>query len=136
MRGRYHPLEALAGKHAQALTREHTMQVQVNVDHNVEGGADLIAHVSNAIEQALSNVIEQVTRVEVHLSDDNGPKAAQFDKRCMLEVRLKGRKPMAVTEHAASVETAVDGAAAKLIRLIERTLGRAGHENRAEQRVG
>jgi ribosome-associated translation inhibitor RaiA len=101
------------------------MQVQVNVDHNVEGSEDLIAHVSNSIEQALANVISQVTRVEVHLSDENGPKTGPSDKRCMLEVRLKGRKPIAVSDSAESVETAVDGAAAKLVRLIERTLGRA-----------
>ena len=42
----------------------------------------------------------------------------------MMEARLEGRQPIAVTHQAATLDQAVDGAADKLARLIESTLGR------------
>jgi hypothetical protein len=43
----------------------------------------------------------------------------------MLEARLEGRHPIAVTEHAATLDQAVQGAAGKLARMIESAAGRA-----------
>jgi hypothetical protein len=42
----------------------------------------------------------------------------------MMEARLEGRHPIAVTHQAATVEQAMEGAADKLKRSIESTLGR------------
>jgi hypothetical protein len=42
----------------------------------------------------------------------------------MKEARLEGRQPIAVTHQAATVEQALEGAADKLKRSIESTLGR------------
>jgi hypothetical protein len=42
----------------------------------------------------------------------------------MMEARLEGRQPVAVADEAATVDLAVDGAAAKLARLVEHTLGK------------
>jgi hypothetical protein len=42
----------------------------------------------------------------------------------MMEARLEGRQPIAVTHQAATLDQAVDGASDKLNRLIESTLGR------------
>lgn len=44
--------------------------------------------------------------------------------RCMMEARLEGRQPIAVTHQAASLDQAVDGAADKLTKMIDSTLGR------------
>jgi ribosome-associated translation inhibitor RaiA len=71
-----------------------------------------------------STASDRITRVEVHLSDQNGDKSGQDDKRCMLEARLEGRQPTVVTHHAASLDEAVDGAADKLKRFLESTLER------------
>jgi ribosome-associated translation inhibitor RaiA len=73
-----------------------------------------------------------ITRVEVHLTDESGPKSGKNDKRCMMEARLEGRQPIAVTDEAATVELAVDGAADKLARLIEHTLGKLHDSKSAE----
>ena len=100
------------------------MQIQINTDHNIEGREALSDHVSGIIETALNRVSDHITRVEVHLSDENGDKGGQNDKRCMMEARLEGRQPVAVTQHSATLEQAVGGAADKLVRLIESTLGR------------
>ena len=100
------------------------MQIQVNTDHNIEGHEALADQIRDVVESALNRVSDHITRVEVHLSDENGDKGGPNDKRCMMEARLEGRQPVAVTQHAATLEQAVDGAADKLIRLIESTLGR------------
>jgi ribosome-associated translation inhibitor RaiA len=101
------------------------MQVQVNTDHNIEGHESLNTDVSAEVENALRRFSEHITRVEVHLSDENGDKRGQDDKCCMMEARLEGRPPIAVTHHAQTMDQAVNGAAGKLHRMIESTLQRA-----------
>jgi ribosome-associated translation inhibitor RaiA len=46
----------------------------------------------------------------------------------MLEARLAGLEPMAVSHQAATLPQAIDGAAKKLARALERTLERLGHK--------
>ena len=105
------------------------MQIQVHTDSNIEGREKLTEHVKGVVESTLNRFRERVTRVEVHLSDENGHKAGQDDKRCMMEGRIEGHQPMAVTHHAANLDQAINGAADKLERLIESTLGRL-HDHR------
>ena len=101
------------------------MQVQINTDRNIEGNEALTARFSGVVEGALSRFRDHITRVEVHLSDENADKSGQQDNRCVMEARLEGRQPVAVTHTAASLDQAVDGATEKLARMIESTLGRA-----------
>lgn len=100
------------------------MQIQVNTDNNIEGREELAAQVKGVVESTLSRFSDRITRIEVHLSDQNGDKSGQNDKRCMMEARLEGRQPTAVTHEAARLEDAVDGAADKLKRSLESTLER------------
>ncbi len=101
------------------------MQIQVNTDNQIEGGEKLTQQVHAVVERALGRFGERITRVEVHLSDENGSKSGADDKRCMMEARLEGRPPTAATHRAATVEEAMDGAAGKLARAIEGSLARA-----------
>ena len=100
------------------------MKIQFNTDVNIHGTEALAARVSATIEQALEHFIERITRVEVHLSDENAGKHGQHDQRCMLEARIEGQQPVAVTDHAATLEQAVNGAAEKLAHLLESKIGR------------
>ncbi len=100
------------------------MQIQINTDHNIAGHEALSGKVSGLVESALSRFSDRITRVEVHLSDENSHKRGPTDKRCMMEARLGGLKPIAVTHEAATLDEAVEGATDKLNRLIESTLGR------------
>jgi ribosome-associated translation inhibitor RaiA len=100
------------------------MQIQVNTDHNIVGSEVLSDQVRSVVESALSRFNDQITRVEVHLSDENRHKSGQNDKSCMMEARLEGRRPIAVTHQADTLDQAVDGAADMLTHLIESTLGR------------
>ena len=106
------------------------MQIQINTNHTIEGSEALSAHIRGVVETSLSHLTSQITRVEVHVTDENGSKAEGNDKRCVMEARLDGRQPSAVTHHAATVHDAVNGAADKLAHLIDHTLGRLQHERR------
>ncbi len=99
------------------------MKIQVNTDHNIEGHEALAAHVSSLVESALGRASEHITRVEVHLSDESAGKSGPDGKRCAMEARLHGRPPIAVSHQAATVHQAVNGAAEKLTRSIDGTLG-------------
>lgn len=104
------------------------MQIQINTDNSIEGREALSAHIRTVVENALGHLTSHVTRVEVHVADENGAKTVGDDKRCVMEARLEGRPPGAVTHQAATVHDAATGAADKLARLIEHTLGRLEHE--------
>ncbi|MEX1239104.1 MAG: HPF/RaiA family ribosome-associated protein [Cyclobacteriaceae bacterium] len=100
------------------------MQIHVNTDKNIEGSARMSAYFSDTIQETLSRFNGQITSVQVHLSDENGHKEGSDDKRCLLEARLKGLKPVVVTHHAENLDTAVSGALDKLVKSLESALGK------------
>ena len=100
------------------------MQIQVNTSNGIENKDTLERWADTEIKQHLSRFVEDVTRVEVHLSDENHDKAGAADKCCVMEARLAHHQPLAVTQHAASIDEAFRGAADKLKRLLDSTLGR------------
>jgi ribosome-associated translation inhibitor RaiA len=104
------------------------MHVQTHTDASINGSEKLAARVEAVVEDALERFANQVTRVEVHLSDENSAKGGADDKRCVMEARIENRPPTAVTHKAATLDEALTGAAAKLARSLERALGRLrGH---------
>lgn len=76
------------------------------------------------ISDELSRYGNQITRVNVHLSDENGIKQGLNDKRCMVEARLAGLRPIAVIDVANTYEQAVFGAIHKLKTSLETITGR------------
>ncbi len=106
------------------------MQIQINTDNHVDGNEALSAHVEDVVDNAVRHVKDHLTRVEVHLEDENGGKAGIDDKRCVMEARLKSHQPVAVSHHAGSIHQAVDGAARKLRAALEALLGRLDEHRR------
>ena len=100
------------------------MQILFNTDKNVTGSEDLIASSTSIISEELSRYSPQITRLEIHLSDEDGNKDGFNDKRCMVEARLAGMKPIAVTDHANTHEQAIFGAIDKLKTSLESLSGR------------
>lgn len=100
------------------------MQVQINTDKNVNISEEQINESSSYISNELSRFSQQITRIEVHLSDEDGGKDGHNDKRCMVEARLSGLKPMAVTDQANSFQDAIKGAISKLVSAIDSLKGR------------
>ncbi|MFT5113966.1 MAG: ribosome-associated translation inhibitor RaiA [Parasphingorhabdus sp.] len=115
------------------------MQIKMNTDHNIEGHEALGAYVCSVVEDALGQTSDRITRVEIHLSDENSDKKHGKDNiRCVMEARLEGLQPVAVTHYAETLHQAVDGAADKLYRLVDSTLGRLSeqksHRDKASSR--
>ncbi len=99
------------------------MKIQVNTDTHIDGHEAVAEDVRATVISALNHHARIVTRVEVHLSDQNGGKTGSNDKRCMMEARLEGHEPIAVTDDSDSLALAIAGAAGKLKRSIDHTLG-------------
>jgi ribosome-associated translation inhibitor RaiA len=101
------------------------MQIQINTDDNITNSDALAERIEATVRDVLERFSDQVTRVEVHLSDENSDKkSGGADIRCLLEARLAGRQPVAVTDEAATLEQAVDGAVRKMRRSLDSTIGR------------
>ena len=100
------------------------MQINVNSDKTVAVHAGLHDHVRTVVSDSLHRFGEQITSVEVHLSDNLGQKSADGDNRCLMEARITGYKPIAVSDHSATLHQAIGGASAKLKRAIDSALGR------------
>jgi ribosome-associated translation inhibitor RaiA len=100
------------------------MKIQFNTDKNVSLGEAQIDYFTSSISEELVRFIPQITRLEIHLSDEDGNKNGLNDQHCMVEARLEGMKPIAVTEHANTSEQAIFGAIKKLKTSMETLTGR------------
>ena len=60
----------------------------------------------------------------MHLKDENGKKEGFNDISCLLEARLEGRQPIAITSQADTVELAISDAIDKIKAAIETILGK------------
>jgi hypothetical protein len=108
------------------------MKIQLNTDSNIVASEGLATKVNAIVEKELKRFAEHITRLEVHLSDENGKKSGPHDKRCLLEARLEGKPPVAVTEHAATIEQTVVGASHQLARMLDSKIGKLqSHRDKA-----
>lgn len=99
------------------------MQIQVNTSSGIENKEALERWAESELRVVLSHFKEDVTRVEVHLSNEAISKAGG-DRRCTMEARLVHHQPVAVSHHAPSQDAAFRGACDKLRNLLDKTLGR------------
>jgi ribosome-associated translation inhibitor RaiA len=107
------------------------MNIQVNVGHCKGNHEHLIQHIETSVKNILGHLGNHITRIEVHLSDENNKKEGGNDKRCMMEARLEGHQPIAVTNVSRTISQAIEGAAGKLKSSLDHTLGRlSDHEGR------
>ncbi len=100
------------------------MIVQVNTDKNITSGERLTTIVTDEINASLDRFSSHISRVEVHLSDENAAKTGENDKRCLIEARIEGRTPIAVTNFDDSVEASLSGAIDKMISALDTTFGK------------
>lgn len=107
------------------------MDIQINTANNVPGREALTQQLEETVRDRLSRFSERLTRVEVHVGDENGDRGGGDDKRCVIEARPAGRAPISVTEQAGSIDQAIAGALSKVTTALERDVGkitsRKGH---------
>jgi len=98
------------------------MQIQVNAA-DIQSSQALTQHIEQTLSHAMRSVGEQITRVEVHLRDDNSPdKQGPRDKRCVMEARPAGGRPFVVEQTGDDLYAVVKQAADRLRRAAQRRL--------------
>jgi len=100
------------------------MKIQFNTDKAINGDEKHQDYFTSIIAEALKRYESHLTRIEVHLSDENGDKEGLHTMLCLLEARMEGRQPIAVTCQADTVELSVSGAIEKLKNSLDTIIGR------------
>src|SRR6187549_1427795 len=90
------------------------MTIQFNSDKNLTVHEEFRDKLNTSLSEGLNRFSEHITRLEVHLSDENGQKFGQNDKKCLLEARVEGRSPIVVSAGANNYQVAVYSAIDKL----------------------
>ena len=86
------------------------MQIIFNTDHTISATEDFKAPMVASLSEKLKRYSHQITKIDVHLSDENGSKGGSNDKRCLLEAHLAGINAVVAKNHASSYDDALDGA--------------------------
>lgn len=100
------------------------MIIQFNTDKIVNGDQKNQDYFTHKINHELAYYKSHITRIEVHVSDQNGIKDGMNDILCLLEARLEGRQPIAVSCQDDNIELAVSGAIQNLKAALTTILGR------------
>jgi ribosome-associated translation inhibitor RaiA len=109
------------------------MKVQVNTSNDIENKDTLEQWASDYLNEQLARYEQDITSIEVQMTDENhGTRGGDGDKRCMMEARVNGRAPIAVTNYGADQNVAFRGAAEKLANALEHAFGKL---DRREHRV-
>ena len=103
------------------------MNIEIRTDKNIHGSERLISYIRAELTQEFQRYSERITHFSVHISDENGEKTGDHDKRCMIEARPAGLKPVAVTNKAANIDASIHGAIDKLKRSLEHLYEKKDH---------
>ena len=100
------------------------MQIKVNANHTVQTDESLERWARSELTQGLGRFRNEITTLEVHLSDQNSDRLSPDQKRCLIEARLVSHAPLTVNHVAPRLDEAFRGATDKLKRALDHTLGR------------
>lgn len=112
------------------------MQVQFNSDSSVMGTENVAERIEAKVREKLARFEDRLTRLEIHVRDENGAKHGAADKACTIEARPRGGRAIGVTERAARIDDAARLAAATLAQRLERHFGREsrhGYDQRPDK---
>lgn len=98
------------------------MQIQIHADDFdlTEGLRD---HVATRLAYSLNHGHDIISRIIVRLSDINGPRGG-VDKRCGIEIRLKGTSAIAISDTEDDMYVAIDRAVERTRRTLDRRVAR------------
>jgi ribosome-associated translation inhibitor RaiA len=96
--------------------------IEVRAASSVKGSAGLDAFAEQVVTAALSRFLPRLTRIDVHLSDDNAAREGGTDKRCQIEAHPASQQPVSASATAATLEKALTTAANHMKRLLTRRL--------------
>ncbi|MGJ9419496.1 HPF/RaiA family ribosome-associated protein [Massilia sp. CMS3.1] len=108
------------------------MQINVNTDRTIDKHQGLDEHVEAVVQNSIGRFGEQISRIDVHLSNENSQKQLDGGNRCMMEAHVAGYAPVVVSEHAINLHQAITNAGNKLKRALDSALGRLADKGRRE----
>jgi ribosome-associated translation inhibitor RaiA len=106
------------------------MFVQINTDNQIVTDAESNERLEQRVRDKLSRFEQRLSHVEIHVSDVNGPKHSDSDKRVSLEARPNGHQPIAVHAESARIDDAVTTAANKAARALDHLFGKLTDKTR------
>ncbi|QQN74602.1 MULTISPECIES: HPF/RaiA family ribosome-associated protein [Croceicoccus] len=106
------------------------MHVQFNSDSSVMGTENVAERIEAQVREKIARFEDRLTRLEIHVRDENGPKGGADDKACTIEARPAGGKPIGVTAHAATVDDAARKAASTLAQRLQSHFGKSERHSR------
>jgi ribosome-associated translation inhibitor RaiA len=110
------------------------MKVRISHDDHIRSSQQRDEEIERLVDEHLGRFGEVITSVQVHLSDENGPRVTQGDRRCLMEARVAGREPIVASYRADTVRQAVSGAASRLERAIDQSRDRRRDARRQRAR--
>lgn len=90
------------------------MIIQLNTDKNLTIHSGYEAQITEKLNIDLERYTDYITRIEVHMSDENGSKSGINDKKCLLEARFEGKPPIVTSDFGNTYDLALKGASEKL----------------------
>lgn len=114
------------------LRKPAKMQVIMNSDNQVDLNGESIEHWRSEITTSLERFNDWITRVEVHVTDENSKsKEGTDDIRCLIEARPANKQPVSVEVRGSSAENAIsDG-----IKTMQRRLSAMVDKARTQRRM-
>ena len=100
------------------------MDILLNTDKNIDGTETLKSFVSEKIGSSLKHYDDKITRIEVHLSDQNADKTGVDDIQCKIEARIEGKQPVVVVNKSDTKEKALDAALDKMKATLSSIIGK------------
>jgi hypothetical protein len=106
------------------LSRTSATLIQIHTGDSIPRPDGFAARIEADANRLLARFAAQVTRLEIHLSGENGVKSGAAGIKCVMEARPAGYPPLSSHDQGRSAEDACRGAARKLQRLLDSTLDR------------
>jgi ribosome-associated translation inhibitor RaiA len=100
------------------------MKILIHMDKAIKVDGRQRDYFTSQITEELDSYQSHITKIEAHLSDQNGIKKGYDDIQCLLEAKLEGRQPVVVSNQADTAALAMSGALDKLNASLETILGR------------
>jgi putative sigma-54 modulation protein len=109
-------------------TRRRIMQIEIQA-RDFPLTEALAAYIERRISFVLSSRYDQIQRITVRLSDINGSRGG-IDKRCQIQVTLPKLKDIVIEDTETDLYVAIDRAADRTGRTVNRRLTRQLYKNR------
>lgn len=100
------------------------MQIIFNSDNRIDGHAGVASDVEAVFGERLSRFSERLSRVEIHVADQNGPRGGSDDIRANVEARPNNGKPVTVSATGRDVGAATREAVSKLVSALDTEFGK------------